>query len=430
MPVSAALRRLWQRLDRERCESFARFVWRRFVDDRCFETAGALAYTTVFALVPATAVALGVLSGFPVFQTWSDRLAEFVFSNFVPEAARAVADYLLEFASGAAGLTMAGVTALLLSALLTLSAIEATFNRIWRVETPRPTLTRFLVYWTVLSLGMLLAVASVALSSYLFSLPLLGAAAAGQGSLLLRLSPTLVALLAFTLAYVVVPNRKVALRHALVGGLLATVLFDLAKYGLAEYLRQVPSYQQLYGALAVIPIFLLWIYLSWVVVLLGASLAASLSAFRFQPSALRLPPGFELYALLRLLARFQAAHRAGQVLGEAELATQEAGLSDDLRQHLLAELERVGILGRSDRGTWLLARDLSALSLRELYEGCALRIPTAERALPGADDAIGRAALRALETLRAPLREPLARPVATLLPSHSPASPDSEELHA
>lgn len=425
MPAPNALRRLWQRLDRERCESFARFVWRRFVDDRCFETAGALAYTTVFALVPATAVALGVLSGFPIFKAWSDRLAEFVFANFVPAAAGAVADYLLQFASGAAGLTMAGVTALLFSALLTLSAIEATFNRIWRVETPRPTLTRFLVYWTVLSLGMLLAVASVALSSYVFSLPLLTAGAAGQGSLLLRISPTLVALLAFTLAYLVVPNRKVALRHALIGGLLATALFELAKYGLAEYLRQVPSYQQLYGALAVIPIFLLWIYLSWAVVLLGASLAASLSAFRFQPSALRLPAGFELYALLRLLARFQAAHRGGRVLAETELAEQEPGLSHDLRLHLLAELERVGVLGRSDRGAWLLARDLGALSLRELYEGCALRIPTAERNLPGADDPIGRAVLPALDALRAPLREQLARPVATLLPSS-----DSEDPHA
>ncbi len=406
---------LWRRwLNRERARAFALFVWRRFLDDRCFEAAGALAYTTVFALVPATAVALGLVSGFPVFQAWTDRLAEFVFSNFVPAAAGVVAEYLLEFAAGVSGLTMLGLSGLLLAAILTLSGIEATFNRIWRVESQRPALMRFLVYWTVLTLGVLLAVASVALSSYLFSLPLLAETAAGQGSRLLRAAPTLVTLAAFTLAYVVVPNRKVALRHALIGGLLATALFELSKFGLAEYLRQVPSYQQVYGALAVIPIFLLWVYLSWVAVMLGASLAASLSAFRFQPSALRLPPGHELYALLRLLARFRIAHRSGRTLETRELAELEPSLSDDLRQRLLAQLHRLGVLAQSDGGGWVLARDLGTLSVRELYEAGTLRIPVADCRLPGADDAIGRAVLPALLALRESLDERLRQPLASL----------------
>ena len=415
MDFGPAIERLREWLSHERCESFARFVWRRFVDDRCFESAGALAYTTVFALVPASAVALGVVSGFPVFQVWTDQLANFVFSNFVPDAAGVVADYLLEFATGVSGLPMLGLAGLVLAAILTLSGIEVTFNRIWRVESQRSTVVRFLIYWTVLTLGILLAIASVALSSYLFSLPLLtDDSAAGQGNRLLRAAPTLVALCGFTLAYIVVPNRKVAFTHALVGGLLATLLFELAKFGLAEYLRRVPSYQQVYGALAVIPIFLLWVYLSWVAVLLGASLTASLSAFRFQPSALRLPPGHELYALLRLLARFRGAHRAGRTLEIRELAELEPSLSDDLRQHLLAQLERLGVLAQSDAGGWVLARDLSALSLRELYEAGTLRVPTAECRLPGADDAIGRAVLPALEALRGPLRSQLERPVASL----------------
>lgn len=414
MSRHVTIARLRQWLDRERCQSFAQFVWRRFLADRCFESAGALAYTTVFALVPAIAVALGVVSGFPVFQAWTDRLAQFIFSNFVPEAAGPIAGYLHEFAAGVSGLTMLGISGVLVAAILTLSGIEVTFNRIWRVEIQRSTAVRFLVYWAVLTLGMLLAIASVALSSYLFSLPLLTGSAIGQGSRLLRVTPTLIALLAFTLAYMVVPNRKVAFGHALIGGLLATALFELAKFGLAEYLRRVPTYQQVYGALAVIPIFLVWVYLSWVTVLLGASLTASLSAFRFQPSALRLPAGHELYALLRLLARFQIAHRDGRMLDTLDLAELEPSLSDDLRQHLLAQLERLGVLAQSDNGGWLLARDLNALSLRELYEAGTLRVPIAERALPGADDAIGRAVMPVLEALRAPLREQLERPVASL----------------
>lgn len=417
MDFQALFERFAGWLNRERCETFARFVWRRFLDDRCFEAAGALAYTTVFALVPATAVALGVVSGFPVFQAWTDQLANFIFSNFVPEAAGVVSDYVLQMASGVSGLPMLALAGLAAAAILTLSGIEVTFNRIWRVETQRPAMTRFLVYWTVLTLGILLALASVALSSYLFSLPLLADSPADGENWLLRTAPTAVALFGLTLAYMVVPNRTVAFRHALIGGLLATVLFELAKYGLAEYLRRIPTYQQVYGALAVVPIFLLWVYLSWVAVLLGASLTASLSAFRFQPSAHRLPPGHELYALLRLLARFRAAHRVGHTLDTRQLAELEPSLSDDLRQHLLAQLERLGVVDQSDAGGWLLARDLHALNLRELYEAGTLRVPTSQRQLPGADDAIGRAVLPAIQALREPLVAQLERSVASLFES-------------
>ncbi|PIX61773.1 MAG: hypothetical protein COZ47_00155 [Lysobacterales bacterium CG_4_10_14_3_um_filter_64_11] len=163
------IRRLGE-LHRERVQAFARFLWRRFVDDRCFETAGALSYTTVFALVPLSAVAFAIVSGFPVFQQWTDRLGDFVFSNFVPSAARTVETYLKAFSQGVSGLTLAGTLALIASAVLTLSSIEATFNRIWRVDAPRPRLTRFLVYWTVLSLGAIAATAALAFTSYLYAL--------------------------------------------------------------------------------------------------------------------------------------------------------------------------------------------------------------------------------------------------------------------
>lgn len=427
MVLREFLARIGRWIDRERCESFARFVWHRFLADRCFEAAGALAYTTVFALVPATALALGVVAGFPVFQTWTDRLAEFVFTNFVPDAAGVVAEYVLQAASGVSGLPMLALAGVALAAVLTLSGIESTFNRIWRVEIERPPLIRFLVYWTVLTLGILLAIGSVALSSYLFSLPLF-ADSADSGSPLLRMVPTLVALLGFTLAYMVVPNRVVAFRNALIGGLLATALFELAKYGLAEYLRRIPTYREIYGALAVVPIFLLWVYLSWVAVLLGASLTASLSAFRFQPSAMRLPPGHELYAMLRLLGRFRAAHRLGRSLDTAQLSALEPSLDDDLRQHLLAQLERLGVVAQIDAGGWILARDLAALSLRELYEAGTLRVPTVERRLPGADDPIGRAVMPVIESLRVPLRERLDRPLAELLAETESSNPISKEL--
>lgn len=414
-------KRLWTRIDseqRERVRAFVDFLWRRFVADRCFETAGALSYTTVFALVPLSAVAFGILSAFPVFAQWSDQLGDFVFSHFVPSAARTVEQYLTRFTDSASRLTLAGTLALIASALLTLASIESTFNRIWRVESPRPRLIRFLVYWTVLTLGALLAASTLALSARFYAL----SAGQAQGLLdrLVRFLPTLIEWLAFSTAYVVIPNRPVAWRHALAGGLLATLLFEASKSGLSLYLRSVPGYQQIYGALAAIPISLLWLYLSWLVVLLGASLAASLSAFRFQPASRRLPTGAEFYGLLRLLGRLREAQLAGRALANGELQTLEPGLSDDLLQHLLAELQRTRIVQRNERGAWLLACELDRVTLADLHQGCRLRIPTESLHPPYQDDAIGQAAMRAIEDVRQPLRAGLARSVGSLFKSLEP----------
>ena len=153
--VIASLRRWIARVDRERITSFSRFLLNRFVDDRCFESAGALAYTTMFALVPFSAVVFAVLSAFPVVEVWSQKLTEFIFANFVPVSARAVEQYLREFSQSARDLTGTGIVALLLSILLTMWSVEQAFNRIWRVPSARPTLTRFLMYWTLLTLGSL-----------------------------------------------------------------------------------------------------------------------------------------------------------------------------------------------------------------------------------------------------------------------------------
>lgn len=424
MQVTSTLKRWLAEFDRDRARSFGRFVWHRFLEDRCFESAGALAYATLFALVPLAAVVFGVVSMFPVYETWVDRLSSFVFANFVPRAAETVSDFLRTAAANARGLPGVGAVALLVTALLTLASIEDTFNRIWRVMTPRRALWRVLIYWAALTLLPLLAIASLIVSSYLASLPLL--AGAGEEHLaaqLLQLLPLALELLLFSLAYRVIPNRTVAARHALLGGLLATLLFEAAKSGFAMYLGRA-NYQQLYGAVAVIPIFLLWIYVSWVVVLLGASIAASLSAFRFQPAAMRLPAGYELFGLLRLLGRFAEAQHRGQGLHTEDLRTLEPMLTDDLLMRMLGEMAAIDVLARTESGDWVLVRDLDHLSLGELYEASGLRVPIAEAWLPGRDDALGRRAEAGLNRLRLPLREQLRQSVATIL---APAPAGSED---
>jgi membrane protein len=414
MSPARTVRQWLDRIDREHIQSFAQFLWTRFLDDRCFETAGALAYTSLFALVPLSMVVFGILSAFPVFDSWSAQLTSFIFSNFVPSSAQAVEGYLREFAASARKLTFTGVGALLASLILTMWSIESTFNRVWRVPTPRPRLLRFLVYWTLLTLGTLMAVASLAITSYLFSLPALsGAGTVDWGTRALAYLPNLVELTVFTMAYWLIPHRSVSFRYAFAGGVFATLLFEAAKRIFAAYLLGVPTYEQLYGALAVAPIFMIWLYLSWVVVLLGASFAASLSSFRYQPRALQLPEGMEMYGYLRLLGRLEDARKHGLGLHLVEMQECEPMLTDDLLRTMLSGLSDLNIVSRAEDGGWLLSRDLATVTLGELHAGLGLRIPGPSAGLPGHDDAVGRSATRALEHLRQPLQEPLARSVAS-----------------
>lgn len=414
-----ALNRWTDRLrDRARSGTFFRFLWRRFLDDRLFEAAGALSFTTVFALVPLSMVVFGVLSAFPVFDRWSDQLSDYIFSNFVPSSARAVETYLRQFSANTGQLTTVGVVALVVSLLITLTSIESTFNRIWRVQTPRPRFARFLVYWTVLTLGALVATMSLALSTKFYALAIFQTAPGRMlETVMLQLAPMAIELLAFAAILRVVPHRTIKWRHAIAGALLSVLMFELVKWAIGLYLGSFSSYQKIYGPLAFVPIFLLWIFLGWVSILLGASVAASMAAFRYQPAAMRLPLGYELYGILRMLGRFAENRRLGRGLHSDEIQKLEPILTDDLIQEILADLSSIGVVSRAESGEWLLARDLSGLTLAELYEACKLRVPVAEAHLPCHDDALGIAALDALDELRLPMRELLKRRVSSIYPA-------------
>ncbi|WP_237049634.1 YihY family inner membrane protein [Solilutibacter oculi] len=409
--------------DRARMLTFARFVGRRFLDDRLFEAAGALAYTTAFAVVPLSFVVFGVLSAFPGFDRWTDALGDYIFNNFVPRAAEAVKTYLLPNRETKLQMTTAGVIALIVSLLVTLTSVESIFNRIWRVPTARPKFSRFLVYWTVMTLGALLAATSLALSTRLFALAIFETTAGRWlEQLMLRGTPVLIEVACFTLLYRVVPHRTIKWRHAFAGAILAALAFDLIKWALGFYFGHSETYKNLYGALALAPIFLLWIYLGWASVLLGASFAASLSAFRYQPVSMRLPLGYEMYGLLRMLGRLQVARRHGRGLHVDEIQRMEPMLTDALVQQFLCQLDAIDLVARAESGEWLLSRDLDQITLGELYEACHLRIPISEAHLPCRDDALGGHVSGVIDELRIPLRDLLKRKVSSIydeLPNES-----------
>lgn len=403
----------WRVLTGDRMDAFIRYLLKRFMEDKCFKSAGALAYTTVVSLVPLTAVTFGVMSMFPVFDQWKMQITNFLFQNFVPQSARVIEQYLLGYADTATKLTAIGGVVLFFSALIMMKSIEDTYNHIWRVSKYRHFLSRLLIYWAALTMGPILAVAAVATGSYAFAI----AQKAGEGVLegALGWLPIILQMVLFTCSYKIIPNRRVAWGHAIIGGLLATVLFEGVKYGMALYVQSVPSYKQVYGAVAAIPIFLLWLYASWSAVLLGASLAASLASFRFQPKSLRLPEGHEIYAVLRMLGRFSEAQQEGKGLSTEAMLRLEPVLTDDLMMSVLERLQDMNVLTKNDEGDWLLARDLDHLLFRELYTHLKLRIPVNAATLPMHDDALGQQAVAALEAWREANQALLAQPVAKII---------------
>src|SRR5690606_23331003 len=185
-------------------------------------------------------------------------------------------------------------------------------------------------------------------------------------------------------------------------------------WGIGLYLGSFGSYQKIYGPLAFVPVFLLWIYLGWASILFGASFASSMSAFRYQPAALRLPEGYELYGLLRMLGRFQQARAHGRGLHSDEIQELEPILTDHLVQDLLGQMAAINVVSRAEGGEWLLPRDLEHVTLGELYEAARLRVPVNEAHLPHRDDALGAAVMRAIDGLRLPLRDQLKQRVSSI----------------
>ncbi len=367
-----------RRFNRDRTSRFSRFIWQRFVDDKCFETAGALSYTTLVSLVPLTVAVLAMFSVFPVFQPARDTLINFVFNNFVPAAGEKVQETLQSFAQNAKGLTGLSILVMLFSALSMMISIEDRLNRIWRVHQPRRWGSRLLLYWAALTLGPILVGGGIAVASYLTAMPLLSVASDQIhtiGMSLLATLPFLVTFFTLWLMYAVIPNTKVSRRDAAIGGLLGALLFEIARWGFGQFVSNAQNYQKIYGALAAIPIFLLWIYLSWVIVILVASIAASISAYEYHPPADALPEGAEFLGLLAVLGQFVEAQRVGECVDQAELRLRVPYLRAALIATYFDDLQQADLIQRGESGGWLLSRSLDSTDLRRLYHCTQYRLP-------------------------------------------------------
>lgn len=346
--------------------NFVRFVAMRFRQDNCAQIAASLTFTTLLSLVPIITIALTMFSAFPVFDDFSSEIKTFLMNNLMPEKSGGIITrYMQQFAESATRLTALGIAFLAVTAMLMMLTIDQAFNVIWRVSRPRPLLKRLVIYWAVLTLAPLLVGASLSLTSWLVGLSLGYAKhipVFGVGSL--KILPVLFTTLAFAMLFRLVPNRYVPRAHAWIGAVVAAAVFESMNRIFGYYISHFPTYKLVYGAFASVPIFLLWIYFSWLAILVGAVIAASLSHWR-APLRKDLPPAAQLLDALRVLQLMVQGFKQGRVSTFLEMS-KSLHLGYDSLEKILEKLAGAGMVSKAQGAGWLLLRDASHIRASEL----------------------------------------------------------------
>ncbi|MCA9016548.1 MAG: virulence factor BrkB family protein [Planctomycetaceae bacterium] len=352
--------------------AFLGYLAETFYHDRCLRSAAALTYTTLLSLVPLSTVIFSIFSAFPMFDSIAGEIQSFVFQNFVPTSGEAIQGYIQEFAGKTSKLTAIGIAFLILSALLLMNTIEGALNDIWHITSTRKPIPKFMVYWAMLTLGPILIGASLTVTSYLTSLPLFGDASiiADLKARLLGILPFLATTLACTLLYTIVPNIHVPFRYAFSGAVVAAILFELAKKGFALYVTAFPTYEIIYGALATIPVFLVWLYLSWLVVMLGAEISYCLYHKNPRKTESHTDDSQMMLNDFKLLGVLWLAQQQDRLLDEEMLGQHEL-LADVDVQDSLMRMQQHKLIHQTLNEEWALTKDSSRLSLADLYRAQA-----------------------------------------------------------
>lgn len=347
---------------------FARYVTVKFRQDKCTQMAASLTFDTLLSLVPLLTIALTLFSAFPVFADFADQIKHFLLTNMLPETGgKMISRYVEQFAESASKLTAVGLVFLAFTAMLMMVTIDNAFNTIWRVPKPRPLLKRVLVYWAVLTLAPLLIGASLSLTSWLVGLSVGYAKQAPIfGEVTLKVVPAILTTLAFSLLFRIVPNRYVPVSHAFIGGVVASVAFESMNRGFGFFVAHIPTYKLVYGAFASIPIFLLWIYLSWLTILSGALIAASLSRWRHK-GVQQLNAASQFYFAVRILGAMQTGLADGEVQTLLSLS-KRLQLAFDETELILEKLLRANIVRKLSGIGWSMIRDPEHIPVRELSE--------------------------------------------------------------
>jgi membrane protein len=401
---------------RHRLQQLGRFilhVLRRFEEERCLQIASSLTYTTLLSLVPLLTVALTLISAFPAFSEFTMHVDDFLSENVLPEAiSDVISRYLEQFTEQAARLTALGIAGLALTSFLLMYTIERAFNVIWRVRRGRGIAQRVVMYWSILTLAPTLIGASLTMSTYVLTRSLgwvEGAPWVGETAL--KLVPPVFTVAAFTLLYLIVPSRPVQPTHAFIGGLVSGVAFEIMKRAFGLYVALTPTYTMVYGAFATIPVFLVWIYSSWVVTVLGAVVTALLPDYRLLRGEKRATTGADFADALEILCVLIRAQRRSETLDVRRIC-ERAGVTREACEAVLERLADAGWVTRGMGWRWLLACDPGSVTIAEVYRRFVI---DAERLLERAGDGARR---EVLAKIAADIGDEMAVPIESL--AHEP----------
>ena len=353
---------------------FILFVIRRFEADRCRDQAGSLTYTTLFAVVPMLTVFLVIISSIKALEPARQQLQQMIYSNFLPKTSIAFDKAFNVFTENSSNLTVIGVLFLFITTVLMLTSIESVFNRIWRVKETRNGIIGFMRYWTIISLGPILLGSAFVISSTLASMNVLSNNFAGyevDGTALFAVISFALTTLGFFILYWTIPNRSVPIKAAAIAGVFGAVAFELLKNLFGFVMTNFTSYTLVYGAFAAVPIFLLWIFLSWNIVLLGVEISYALTAFHTGKIQTRHP----VLMMLDILELFYKKQKTGQVVTDTE-ALDILGRGEIGRWPLYVQLlEKQNLVKRTDNNEYVLVRDLDEIDFWSFYTSLPYTLP-------------------------------------------------------
>lgn len=388
---------------------FLRYVGSRFAEDRCVRMAAGLSYTSLLAIVPLTAIAFSMLAAFPIFGEVKDAMLDIVFENLLPDSAENIREHFNTFVSNTTSLSAVGIVALAATAVLLLATVEADMNAIFRVARKRALAPRLLVFWALLTLGPLLLGASLSMATYFYAATnWVGLDAGKHLAFFGTILPTLMIVAFLALFYVIIPNRPVGVAAGVIGGVIAGVTITLLRKAFGWYIITFPSYQNIYGALSVVPIFLVWMYLSWLVVLIGATLTASINEWRSaggKPLTGGIGSSLRLIIGVQILAVLNDASRQGLGAVHRNELLRTIGGGGEAVDRILMQLRAANLVERTASSRWLLARDPDTVTIYDLYG--VLGLGFTERSVPYGPEPWRGKLSTAIDTLRRTNRQSL-----------------------
>ena len=344
------------------CRWFGNQVYEQFTGYDCFKSASALTYTTLFSIVPIMAVGYRTLAFLPEYDQVGDIVSNFIFRNFVPESSAIVQSQLADFSSRALQLVGPSSVILFVTSFLLLVTIEKSFNDIWQIHERRKGWSRLVNYWAVLTIGPPLLVASIVGSTYLLTFPLVTENAPLISQAMLAWLPIIAAIATFTVLFYAVPNTVVPFKHALAGGVMTAILFEIGKLGFRFMVTQV-DIASVYGTFAAVPFFLMWLYMVWLLILAGGVFVRTLS---LSQEVAETTPEPVVIKALRVLKILRDAHVDGEQVTEASI-NRAVPMTREEHEQIVAVLRQQRLLQTTEEDRWVLARSLRDVSLWSLH---------------------------------------------------------------